>query len=49
MAIPALAGAVVLGGVAMVANADKATTKSEGFLTVDEVETKQSKLSVEDM
>ena len=40
--IPALAGAVVLGGVAMVANADKNETedKSAGFLTVEEVGTK---------
>ena len=46
MAIPALAGAIVLGGVTMVANADKSETKTEiktesaGFLTVEEVEKK---------
>ena len=45
IAIPAMAGAVVLGGVAMVANADKNETeaKSAGFLTVEEVETKAVK------
>lgn len=40
MAIPALAGAIVLGGVAMVANADKGTSKSVDLLKVEEVETK---------
>lgn len=44
IAIPALAGAVVLGGVAMVANADKGDAKSEGFLTVEEVETKATEM-----
>lgn len=42
LAIPALAGAVVLGGVAMVANADKSESaaKSDEILPVEEVETK---------
>ena len=42
MAIPALAGAIVLGGVTMVANADKSETEptSKGHLTVEEVEKK---------
>ena len=35
MAIPVLAGAVVIGGVAMVANADKSTTQSTGVLGVE--------------
>ena len=35
MAIPALAGAVVIGGVAMVANADKSDNPSTGVLAVE--------------
>ena len=35
MAIPVLAGAVVIGGVAMVANADKSTKQSTGVLGVE--------------
>ena len=35
MAIPVLAGAVVIGGVAMVANADKSTNQSTGVLGVE--------------
>lgn len=36
LAIPALAGAVVLGGVAVVANADKSIEKSAGTLDMEE-------------
>lgn len=40
MAIPALAGAIVLGGVTMVANADKSEPEptAKGFLKVEEIE-----------
>lgn len=41
MMIPALAGAVVLGGVTMVANADKSDKRiPDGYVTVEEAETK---------
>jgi hypothetical protein len=45
-AIPALAGAVAIGGVAMVANADKGVNPSTGVLAV---EAGQAKLTVEEV
>jgi uncharacterized membrane protein YkoI len=45
-AIPALAGAVVIGGVAMVANAEKGDNPSTGVLAV---EADQAKLTVEEV
>jgi uncharacterized membrane protein YkoI len=45
-AIPALAGAVVIGGVAMVANAEKGDNPSTGVLAV---EAGQAKLTVEEV
>lgn len=38
IAIPALAGLLVLGGVGMVANADKSGAQSENLLLVEEIE-----------
>jgi uncharacterized membrane protein YkoI len=46
LAIPALAGAVAIGGVAMVANADKGVNPSTGVLAV---EAGQAKLTVEEV
>ena len=46
IAIPALAGAVVIGGVAMVANADKGDNPSTGVLAV---EADLAKLTVEEV
>ena len=47
IAIPALAGAVVIGGVAMVANADKNDNQSTGVLAVEN--DNQAKLTVEEV
>ncbi|WP_172372576.1 PepSY domain-containing protein [Sporosarcina jiandibaonis] len=50
MAIPALAGAVVIGGAAMVASADKGDNQSAGVLTVEAAgNDDQAKLTVEEV
>ncbi|QUW21000.1 PepSY domain-containing protein [Sporosarcina sp. Marseille-Q4063] len=50
MAIPALAGAVVIGGVAMVANADKSDNQSTGVLAVEAAGNEdKAKLTVEEV
>jgi uncharacterized membrane protein YkoI len=49
-AIPALAGAVVIGGVAMVANADKSDSQSTGVLAVEAAgNDEMEKLTVEEV
>ena len=50
MVIPVMAGAVVIGGVAMVANADKSTDQSTGVLGVEAAGNNDStKLTVEEI